>query len=143
MMHRPYRTFVFAHPDFDWAASGSGLQIDSSGSPAMVAGDASVRQAVLMLLTTLPGERVMLPTYGCELDRLAFHPNDDTTAGLAIHYVRKALTRWEPRVEIIKLDASRNGADPSRLDIALHYRVRPTSSEQQLLIGLQLMHPEV
>jgi phage baseplate assembly protein W len=143
MIRQPYRTFAFAHPDFDSAANGSGLQVDSSGSLAMVAGDASVRQAVLMLLTTLPGERVMLPAYGCELDRLAFHPNDDTTAGLAIHYVRKALTRWEPRVDIIKLDASRNAADPSRLDILLHYRVRPTSIEQHLMLGLQLMHPEV
>ena len=41
----------------------------------------------------------MRPGYGCHLFRLAFAPNDDTTAGLAIHYVRQALERWEPRIE--------------------------------------------
>jgi uncharacterized protein len=143
MIQRPYRALCFAHPDFDVAAAKPGLQVDSRGALATVDGDASVRQAVLLLLTTKPGERVMLPTYGCDLDKLIFHPNDDTTAGLAIHYVRKALTRWEPRVDIVKLDATRSAEDPSRLDILLHYRVRPTSTEQQLVIGMKLMHPEV
>jgi phage baseplate assembly protein W len=125
-MHRPFRTFSFAHPDFDDGLPG--LELQPSGALQMTDGDATVRQAVLLLLTTSPGERVMLPTYGCELNRLMFQPNDDTTAGLAIHYVRKALTRWEPRVEILKLDAGRSAEDPSRLDISLHYRVRPTSN---------------
>ena len=69
--------------------------------------EASVRQAILLLLSTRPGERVMRPTYGCDLHRLVFSPNDDTTAGLAIHYVRQALERWEPRIEVIRLDAGR------------------------------------
>jgi phage baseplate assembly protein W len=133
----------FSHPDFDAAGAIAGFELNASGGLATVDGDASVRQAVLLLLTTRPGERVMRPSYGCGLEQLAFNPNDDTTAGLAIHYVRKALTRWEPRVEIITLDATRNTEDASRLDILLHYRVRPTSSEQQLMIGLKLMHPEI
>ena len=113
------------------------------GTAAMIEGEPDVEEAVRIILETAKGERVMLPTYGCELNRLMFQPNDDTTAGLAIHYVRKALLRWEPRVEILKLDAGRSAEDPGRLDIALHYRVRPTSSEQQLVVGLQLMHPEI
>jgi len=102
-----------------------------------------VRQSVLLLLTTRPGERIMLPTYGCELDQLLFDPNDDTTAGLAIHYVRKALTRWEPRIDILHLDASRSAEDPSRLDISLHFRVRPTLSEQHLVHSLRLLPVEI
>ena len=58
---------------------------------ATVEGDDAVRQAILLLLTTRPGERVMRRTYGSLLHRLVFAPNDDTTAGLAIHYVRQAL----------------------------------------------------
>jgi len=46
------------------------------------------------------GERVLRPEYGCDLHRLVFSPNDATTAGLAVHYVRAALLRWEPRIEI-------------------------------------------
>ena len=72
------------------------------------AGDEAVRQSILLLLSTIPGERVMRPTYGCHLHRLVFWPNDDTTAGLAIHYVRRAVERFEPRVEVIRVDATRD-----------------------------------
>ena len=57
----------------------------------------------------------MRPTYGCYLRRLLFAPNDDTTAGLAIHYVRSAIERWEPRIDILALDATRH---PERPDLA-------------------------
>jgi hypothetical protein len=56
----------------------------------MVAEQAAVRQSILLLLTTVPGERVMRPDYGCDLQKLVFSPNDATTHGLAIHYVRRA-----------------------------------------------------
>jgi hypothetical protein len=126
----------------DVMARHGGLVVAQNGAIAMVSEDASVRQAVLLLLTTRPGERIMLPTYGCELHRLAFDPNDDTTAGLAIYYVRRALVRWEPRIEILALDADRSQEDPGRLDISLHYRVRPTLSEQHLVYSLRLTPPE-
>jgi hypothetical protein len=101
----------------------------------MVDSEASIRQALLLLLSTSPGERVMRPTYGCDLGRLVFSPNDDTTAGLAILYVRRAIELWEPRVQLLELDAQRSEDAPSRLDIALSYRVRATLARGQLLFS--------
>jgi phage baseplate assembly protein W len=92
----------------------------------------------MLLLSTSTGERVMRPDYGCELHRLMFAPNDDTTAGLAIHYVRQALERWEPRVDILHLDADPNAEDPGRLDIFLEYRVLPARRTEQLTVALNL-----
>ena len=76
----------------------------------------------------------MRPHYGCNLQRLVFSPNDDTTAGLAIHYVRQALERWEPRAEVIRLDARRSDDDasPGLLEIHLEYRV-PATQHNELL----------
>ena len=102
-----YRAWRFVHPDFDIDQSAVGLRISNTGAIEMVEAGASVRQAILLLLSTRPGERVMRPTYGCDLHRLVFSPNDDTTAGLAIHYVRQALDLWEPRIDVIRLDAGR------------------------------------
>ena len=104
----------------------------------MVEGDASVRQAIFLLLSTTPGERVMRPEYGCELQRVLFSPNDDSTAGLAIHYVKQAVQRWEPRVEIVRLDAVANRDRPEQLDIALEYRVRSSLHVQQLRYSVDL-----
>lgn len=105
-----------------------GPTIDHTGSLATVEDDDAIRQAILMLLTTRIGERIMRPTYGSMLHRLVFGLNNDTTAGLAIHYVRQAISRWERRVEIIDVDA---GPDPDvgdRLVIVLRYRVLATQS---------------
>lgn len=114
--------------------------MSNRGGIDMVEGAASVRQALLMLLATRPGERVMRPNYGCNLHRLVFSPNDDTTAGLIIHYVRQAIERWEPRIEIIHLDAtqSQDAASPGALEITLEYRVRATSQTERLAYAFDL-----
>jgi phage baseplate assembly protein W len=98
----------------------------------------SVRQAVLLLLSTIPGERVMRPEYGCQLHRLVFSPNDETTAGLAIHYVRQALDLWEPRIEILHLDAERNAENPEQLTISLEYQVRATQQTDITTFSINL-----
>ena len=101
-----------------------GLIVTATGSVSMVDGDECVRQALLMLLSTTPGERLLRPGYGCHLRRVVFAPNDHTTAGLAIHYVRQAVEYWEPRVEILDLDAGADPGDPARLLVTMRYRVR-------------------
>jgi phage baseplate assembly protein W len=115
-----------------------GLLLSPRGGLAMVSDRASVRQALLLLLLTRPGERVLRPTYGCQLHKLLFWPNDDTTAGLAIHYVRQAIERWEPRVDRVRVDAQRHPETDSRLDIMLEYRVRSTGDEDRLSVQLDL-----
>jgi phage baseplate assembly protein W len=137
-----YRSWRFLHPDFDDGAGESGLLVSRSGGIAMVEEHASVRQAILLLLTTKPGERLMRPDYGCDLHRLVFAPNDATTHGLAIHYVRQALLRWEPRIDILRLDAACSESDPGRVDILLEYRLRRTLHRDTLVIPFSLTREE-
>lgn len=80
----------------------------------------------------------MRPDYGCNLHKLVFSPNDATTAGLAIHFVRQALERWEPRIQVLRLDADSNASEPERLDIMLEYRVRATQQRDGLTFFLRL-----
>jgi hypothetical protein len=107
----------------------------------MVEGDEAVRQALLLLLSTTPGERVMRPGYGSRLHRLVFAPNDETTAGLAIHYVRDAVRRWEPRVDVIDVDASADPDAPWRLLIRLDYRVKASLALGTVAFAVEL-HPD-
>lgn len=134
----PNRGWRFAHPGIDASEREAGLGISLTGGVAMVGEPESVRQAVLLLLSTRRGERVMRPDYGCELQRLLFSPNDETTAGLAIHYVRQALEQWEPRIDILQLDAEASPEAPERLEIFLEYRVRITQRIEQLVFPLNL-----
>jgi phage baseplate assembly protein W len=150
-MSKPrYRAFHFVFPALEFnratdaplptelAALAGGLRISARGGIEMVQDDDSVRQSILLLISTRPGERIMRPDYGCYLHRLVFSPNDVTTAGLAIHYVRSAIERWEPRVEILRLDANRNAESPEILDIYLEYRVRATQRIEPLSLAFDL-----
>jgi phage baseplate assembly protein W len=124
----------------------TGPVVTPAGGVRMIEGDAAIRQAIILLLSTLPGERVMRPDYGCPLNRLVFNPNDATNHGLAIHYVRQALLRWERRIDIVKLDAGAS-PDPSspaaeddgaHLYIRLDYRVRATQRPDRVVMSVSL-----
>jgi phage baseplate assembly protein W len=91
-----------------------------------------------MLLGTRPGERVMRPDYGCDLQKLIFAPNDATTAGLAIYYISQALQRWEKRVQIVKLDAMRDQRIATQLNILLEYKVRATQRIEHFQMSFEL-----
>lgn len=138
-----YRAWRFTHPDFDVPIHGQGIGVSRTGSIDMVSEAASVRQALLLLMTTIPGERVMRPDYGCELYRLVFAPNDATTHGLAIHYVRRAIERWEPRVDVLDVDAYANTKAPHRMDVWLSYRVRRTLTQDALTLAVMLEQGEL
>lgn len=132
-----HRAFRFSGAGFDPVAAG-GLSTTATGAVAMVEGDEAIRQAIMLLLSTVPGERLMRPGYGSHLHRLLFAVNDQTTAGLAIHYVRQAIQRWEPRVSIVDIDADPDPGLPERLNIRLTYRVRASLGTETLVYPLNL-----
>ena len=132
----------FAHPDLDDAGA-AGLVVTGAGRLELVRGADLLRQSLLTLLSTFPGERVMRPDYGCELLTLAFAHNDDTTAGLAIHYVRRAVEQFEPRVRIIRVDATRPAEHPERLDVVLEYQPVAGGPPESLHVGLPLDAPRI
>ena len=131
------RALLFAHPDMNLGIA-SGLQPNIHGGVATVEGLEAVRQAIWLLISTKPGERVMRPDYGCELYRVVFMNNNVTTAGLAIHYLLVALLRWEPRIEILMLDANPNPEISELLDITLAFRVKRTQEQDRLNFSLSL-----
>jgi hypothetical protein len=126
---------------YSWQFSmeaGGGLALDTGGHIAVSRGADAIRQSILMLLATMPGERVMRSDYGCDLHRLTFAPNDDTTAGLAIFYVRRAIERFEPRVSVEHVDAFADLEHPELLHIRLRYRILRDGIEDGLDLAYQL-----
>lgn len=132
------RSLAFGHPDLD-APADTGFRVNA-GRVAFVEGTRAIRQGLLLLLSTRRGERVMRPQYGCDLHRIMFMPNDATTAGLAMHYVRQAIERWAPDVRILHLDAGAASEAPhaSDLEITLSYRVRSTGQEDHLVLAVPM-----
>ena len=126
----------FGHPDLDDDLSG--LSVGPNGRIELVRDADAIRQALMLLLSTRPGERIMRPDYGCDLARLVFSPNDGTTAGLAKHYVTRAVERFEPRVVILAIDAGPVPDAPDRLQVTLDYRPRLGGPADRLVAEVPL-----
>jgi uncharacterized protein len=65
-----------------------------------------IRADLLCLLLTMPGERCMLPSFGTDLARMLFEPNDTLSADQAREIIANAINTWEPRVVIESIDIS-------------------------------------
>src|SRR5689334_3133493 len=72
-----------------------------TGRTAMVAAEADIRQAILIILSTAPGERVMRPDFGCGANELVFEALDTATFTRVQAAVTDSLTRFEPRIELL------------------------------------------
>jgi hypothetical protein len=113
------------------------LQVDASGELALSSYEDDVREAILLILATDPGERVMRPDFGTGLRAMAFEPNHATTSALVQHRVSEALTLWEPRIDTIDVRVSAAGRT-GRLDVEVRYRVRATNTFYNLVYPFYL-----
>jgi phage baseplate assembly protein W len=103
----------------------------------------SVRQSILIILSTAKGERVMRPDFGCGLDELVFAVNGSATQGMAEFEVREALQNWEPRIDVLRVEASSTGQRGEQLLIQIDYRVRMTDTRYNLVYPFYLDRPLV
>ena len=109
------------------------LQVNQRGEIALVSGETEIEQSIRIILETYPGERVMRPEFGCRAKELLFAPLDTTTQRLMAYYVRRALRRWEPRIEVMDVDAY---PDPNRdgtMLVEIKYRIKATHDERSIV----------
>ena len=90
----------------------------------------NIRQNITIILGTRPGERQMLPAFGCRIHEMLFTPNTRSTASLIAHYVEESLRRWEQRIEVVKVNSRPEGNGAIRVDV--EYRVKATGQSQHL-----------
>jgi len=96
-----------------------------------------VRQSIGIILETEPGERLMRPTFGCGLRRYLMKPNTTATRALIQLDVARALTTWEPRIELQSVLVE-PGDDPALVLVDIHYLIRADRSAQNLVYPFYL-----
>ena len=106
--------------------------ITRSGTVRLVSGLEEVDAAIRMILSTVPGERVMRPEFGCAMWELLFAPLTASTLGLIEQAVREALDRWEPRIELQTVTAVGEQATGT-VHITVAYRARSTNDVRNLV----------
>lgn len=119
------------------------VSLDLRGRIALTNGFESIERAIRLILQTARGERVMRPQFGSDLHKLVFAENNATTAGLADFYVRQALARWEPRIEVENVAVSRAEAERGALVLTITYRIKATNDRRNLVFPFYAIPEEI
>ncbi|MDR1874370.1 MAG: GPW/gp25 family protein [Synergistaceae bacterium] len=88
---------------------------------------AHIRQSVMDIVTTPIGTRVMLPEYGSKVPRLVDNPVTQSWKLEVYSAVADALHRWEPRVQIERVQIDAVG--PGYVELTVRYRLQDGTYE--------------
>jgi phage baseplate assembly protein W len=105
---------------------------------SVVSHEEDVRQALLILLRTNPGERAMRPGFGAGLQAFVFEPINTATLHALARQVEQTLIEFEPRIAQIRVGVRPDGERPERLLIDIEYRIRATNSTGNLVYPFYL-----
>src|SRR3954447_23388931 len=99
--------------------------VSGTGVPQTTTADDHLRDLILQVLFTNPGERVNLPEFGVGLHRLVFAPNSDTLRSSVQFLISTNLRRWlSDRIDIEQVNVSSEPCFESQVTIEIVYVVK-------------------
>jgi Bacteriophage baseplate protein W len=134
----------------------------SEQTVVMVAAEQDIKESLYILLSTIPGERVMLPDYGCQVHEHVFDVLGETLFTHIRGLIEHAILYYEPRIILESIDIMRgdqfaermNTGSPGQIErrlmklvasqldgllyIALEYRIIQTNTRNNLVIPFYL-----
>ncbi|WP_224824347.1 GPW/gp25 family protein [Cognatishimia sp. MH4019] len=111
------------------------IRVDGRGGLGWSEGEQSVQEAIWLILSTPKRSRIMEPDFGCGLHDYVFAPNNPGTRAQIETEVRNALTRFEHRIDVLKVSATANADAPNMLLIQVDYRIRANN------MALNIVYP--
>lgn len=94
-----------------------------------------VRDELIQLLLTNPGERLFLPEFGGGIRRMVFEGVYETTAGMTKATVTQAISRWLGHRVI--LDDLQVTVENEKIEIDIKYRLAGQPEEDPRIIRFQ------
>lgn len=104
---------------------------EETGSVELASAEIDINQSLHILLSTSLGERVMQPTYGCNLSDYQFEPLNSNLLAFIRSVVERALLYHEPRIIVDNINiTSPDSFDliEGKLTIEIDYRIIETNS---------------
>ena len=114
------------------------LQIDALGGTEISSDDANIRQSMMLILGTAPGERIMRPDFGCAIHDILFEPNTALTAAKIEYEIKRSLVEFEPRIADIDVIAQPDDTELSRMNVTISYTIRKTNTKANLVYPFYL-----
>lgn len=104
----------------------------------LVSAETDINQSLHLLLSTALGERVMQPTYGCNLDRLLFEPLSLSVITFIKDQVETAIIYHEPRIELENLDLSLDEQNQGLVRLSIDYLIVSTNTRSNYVFPFYL-----
>ncbi|SHL39699.1 hypothetical protein SAMN05444266_103197 [Chitinophaga jiangningensis] len=98
------------------------------GEAATVSDLVDIQESLQILLGTRPGERIMQPGYGCNLDQLLFEPLTTTLKTYMKHVIESAILYHESRIKVDTVELSESSEVEGLVLIQIAYTVRANNS---------------
>ena len=113
-------------------------RVDSEGRLAWSEGAENVRDSLRIILSTDRRERVMIPEFGGGLQRFLFEPNTPATHRLIQECIKRAVGRWESRVQVESVHVVTDPDEPRGAIATINYRLVATRVADRVTVSLQL-----
>lgn len=111
---------------------------DATGRLGYTSGSDNVEQSMRLLLMTRLRERRMQPRIGTEVADLVFAPGSPAFLDRLEQTIREAVRDWEPRVELLGVEAQPDEADPTVVRVSIDYRIRRSNNRLNLVFPYYL-----
>jgi hypothetical protein len=109
------------------------IRVSPQGGLSYSSGEQNIAESIWVILSTAQAERQMRPQFGCGMQEYVFAPNSPSTFGNVAHLVRKALTTYEARIDVLDVQVQTTPEEANKVLIRVDYRIRSTNSYHNLV----------
>ncbi len=109
-----------------------------NGDVLMTHDEQDIEASLKILLGTTPGERIMFPKYGLNMQELLFEPMSTTAQTLLQERIKTTLLIYESRINVLKVEIDETQLPEGRLVLSIDYEIRATNSRFNLVYPFYL-----
>jgi hypothetical protein len=113
-------------------------RVGPDGRIAWSEGETNVRESIRVILMTERNERLRLSDFGGHLGRFLFEPNTVTTRHLIEERIKRALTKWEPRITVESIAVEPDPSDAQAAIATITYRLVATRAQESVSLNITL-----
>lgn len=112
---------------------------ETNREAVMVSKEVDIVQSLKILLSTTPGERVMNPNFGCNMNQFMYEEISETLFSHIKSVISDAILRFEARIDVESIDIEYDNGHEGILYITITYRIRQTNSRHNMVYPFYIL----
>jgi phage baseplate assembly protein W len=103
------------------------IKVNAKGGLDWSSGPDRIQSAIWIILSTSLNERLMMPNFGAGIKDYVFESNSASVRNQLVNEIQKALTQWEPRIQLVSVTATPSPAQENLVLISIDYQISDTN----------------